>query len=274
MRFLHPEDEHKEVTYDDVFLVPQYSDASSRMDADLTPVDGIGTTIPIVVANMTAVAGRRMAETVARRGGLVILPQDMPIDRVREVVSYVKSRHPVFETPVVLHETESVQTALNLMYKRAHGAVMVVNDENKPIGIFTEKDAFQRDRFTLLRDVMSREMITMPDTATPQEIFDAIRIRRVPVMPIIKASGELAGVLTAKGALRATIYKPAQNAQGQLLTAMAVGVNQDVTNKVEELLRIGVDVIVLDTAHGHQGKMIDAIRTARALLGRARPLVA
>lgn len=274
MRFFHTEDEHKEVTYDDVFLVPQYSDAASRMDVDLTPVDGIGTTIPIVVANMTAVAGRRMAETVARRGGLVVLPQDMPIDHLRTVVASIKSAHTVFETPVVLHETESVQTALNLMYKRAHGAVMVVDDTNKPIGIFTEKDAFQRDRFTLLRDVMSREMITMPDTATPQEIFDAIRIRRVPVMPIIKASGELAGVLTAQGALRATIYKPAQNAQGQLLTAMAVSVNQSVANKIEELLRIGVDVIVLDTAHGHQGKMIDAIRTARAILGRARPLVA
>ncbi|MEQ9162109.1 MAG: IMP dehydrogenase, partial [Ilumatobacter fluminis] len=98
MKMLHPNPPH-DLTYNDVFMVPSLSDVGSRFAVDLTTPDGIGTTIPLVVANMTAVAGRRMAEVVARRGGVVVLPQDIPVDIIETVVSSVKSRHPVFETP-------------------------------------------------------------------------------------------------------------------------------------------------------------------------------
>ncbi|NDC46344.1 MAG: GuaB1 family IMP dehydrogenase-related protein, partial [Actinobacteria bacterium] len=97
MRFLQPPPNH-DLTYSDVFLVPALSSVSSRMNVDLTTPDRIGTTIPVVVSNMTAIAGRRMAETVARRGGIVVLPQDIPLDVVETVVSFVKSRHTVYET--------------------------------------------------------------------------------------------------------------------------------------------------------------------------------
>ena len=90
MRLLHPNPGH-DLTYNDVFMVPSHSAVGSRLDVDLTTPDGIGTTLPIVVANMTAVAGRRMAETVARRGGITVLPQDIPIDVVANVVRYVKT---------------------------------------------------------------------------------------------------------------------------------------------------------------------------------------
>ena len=85
MRFLHKEDENKELTYEDVFLIPQYSEIDSRMDVDVTPPDGTGATIPITIANMTSAAGKRMAETVTRRGGLVILTQDTPLERIKEI---------------------------------------------------------------------------------------------------------------------------------------------------------------------------------------------
>src|SRR5215831_423953 len=114
-----------ELTYDDVFMVPARSEIGSRFDVDLSTVDGSGTTIPIVVANMTAVAGRRMAETVARRGGLVVLPQDVPVDVVADVVDRVKASHPVFETALRLRGDDTVQDALHLMPKRSHGAVVV-----------------------------------------------------------------------------------------------------------------------------------------------------
>ena len=91
-----------DLTYSDVFMVPSLSAVPSRFDVDLTTPDALGTTIPVVVANMTAVAGRRMAETVARRGGLTVLPQDIPLDVVETVIEYVKSRHPVYETPITL----------------------------------------------------------------------------------------------------------------------------------------------------------------------------
>ena len=93
-------------------MVPSYTQVASRMDVDLTTHDGTGTTIPIVVANMTAIAGRRMAETVARRGGLVVIPQDIPQDIVANVISWVKARHTFFETPVTLESHETAAEAL------------------------------------------------------------------------------------------------------------------------------------------------------------------
>lgn len=91
-----------DLTYDDVFMVPGRSAVGSRQGVDLSSPDGTGTTIPLVVANMTAIAGRRMAETIARRGGLVVIPQDIPIEVVTEVISWVKTRHLVLDTPIEL----------------------------------------------------------------------------------------------------------------------------------------------------------------------------
>jgi IMP dehydrogenase len=102
VRFLTDSVPQHELTYNDVFMVPEHSTVTSRYDVDLSVADGTGATVPLVVANMTAIAGRRMAETVARRGGLVVLPQDIPIPVVAEVVAWVKRRHLVFDTPIVL----------------------------------------------------------------------------------------------------------------------------------------------------------------------------
>ncbi|MEO5899617.1 MAG: IMP dehydrogenase, partial [Ilumatobacteraceae bacterium] len=148
MRFLADPPPY-DLTYSDVFMVPSLSSVPSRFDVDLTTPDALGTTIPVVVANMTAVAGRRMAETVARRGGLTVLPQDIPLDVVETVVEYVKSRHPVYETPITLSGDQTIGDALGLIHKRAHGAVVIVEDD-RPVGIFTEQDASGYDRFTQL----------------------------------------------------------------------------------------------------------------------------
>src|SRR3954454_23650727 len=154
MRFLDGQQPPYDLTYNDVFIVPGRSDVQSRFDVDLSTRDGSGTTIPVVVANMTAVAGRRMAETVGRRGGLVGLPQDIPVDVVVEVISWIKQRHLVYDTPIVLRRTDTVSEALALLPKRAHGAVLVVED-GRPIGVVTEADCAGVDRFTQLGAVMS-----------------------------------------------------------------------------------------------------------------------
>src|SRR3954451_17364862 len=107
MRFLDGQSPPYDLTYDDVFIVPGRSDVASRFDVDLSTADGTGTTIPVVVANMTAVAGRRMAETVPRRGGIVVIPQDLPIEAVRQTVDFVKSRDLVADTPVPLAPDDS-----------------------------------------------------------------------------------------------------------------------------------------------------------------------
>src|SRR5690606_38198487 len=130
------------------------------------------TTLPIVVSNMTAVAGRRMAETVARRGGVTVLPQDIPLDVVTSVIDYVKGRHTVYETPITLSPHHTVGDALALIHKRAHGAVVVVDETGAPFGVFEEGNAVGFDRFTQLYAVVSRELPTVSDGITPVEAFE------------------------------------------------------------------------------------------------------
>ncbi len=262
MRMLHPRPAH-DLTYSDVFMVPSHSDVGSRFAVDLTTRDSIGTTIPLVVANMTAIAGRRMAEVVARRGGMAVLPQDIPVDVIATVVEWVKSRHPVFETPITLGPTNTVGDALNLIHKRSHGAVIVVDDE-RPVGVFTEHDAVGFDRFTQLQHVMTSELDTLGAEVTAEQAFARLHGARRSMAPVVDGDGRLLGLMTSTGALRSTIYRPAVDAHGRLLVAVAVGINADPVGRARALDAIGVDALVIDTAHGHQGKMLDVVAAVRA----------
>jgi IMP dehydrogenase len=217
----------------------------------------------VVVANMTAVAGRRMAETVARRGGLVVLPQDVDPAAVAEIVAWVKSRHPIWDTPLTLTGADAVADVLNLLPKRAHGAVAVVDSEGRPIGIVTEAACAGVDRFARVAEVVSTTVPILPLSTPPREVFEALHGRGEPVALGVDDRGLLAGVLTAVGALRAELYTPALDSAGQLRTAAAVGVNGDVATKAKALVEAGVDVLVVDTAHGHQEKMLVALRAVR-----------
>lgn len=272
MRFLQGAHTH-ELTYSDVFLVPTRSDVASRLTVDLTTVDGIGTSIPIVVSNMTAIAGRRMAETVARRGGLVVLPQDIPLDVVRTVVEFVKTRHPVFDTPITMAPSSTLGEALSLVHKRSHGAVVVVDDERRVLGVFTERDAVGFDRFTQLRNVMSTDVFTVPDSADAATIYERLSDERLSFAPVVDSDGRLVGCMTRKGALRSTIYRPARDSGGRLMIGVAVGINADPAKRSAALAQMGVDVVVVDTAHGHQVRMLDAVGAVRASVGDV-PVVA
>ncbi|MEV0730797.1 MULTISPECIES: GuaB1 family IMP dehydrogenase-related protein [Polymorphospora] len=265
MRFLSGAAPAHELTYSDVFMAPARSDVSSRLDVDLSTSDGTGTTIPLVVANMTAVAGRRMAETVARRGAITVLPQDIPIDVVADVIAWIKERHLVHDTALSLSPTDTVGDAVHLLPKRAHGAVVVLDDDSRPVGVVTEADCAGVDRFTQLRDVMSTELHTVPVDADPRAGFDLLAQVRRRLAPVVDADGRLVGVLTQKGALRATLYRPALDAHGRLRVAAAIGINGDVAGKAAALISAGVDTLVVDTAHGHQERMIAALRAVRAL---------
>jgi len=277
MRFLDEDGPPYDLTYNDVFMVPARSAVTSRLDVDLAPVDGTGTTIPLVVANMTAIAGRRMAETVARRGGLAILPQDIPLDVVADVVSWVKQRDPVYDTALTLHAHDTVAAALGLITKRAYGAVVVVEGSEatggpKPVGIVTESDCGGVDRFTQLGEVMSTDLLTVERGTSLEQAYDTLHEARRRVAPVVDG-GRLVGVLTRRGALRSTLYRPALDDAGRLRIGAAVGINGDVPGKAAALLATGVDVLVVDTAHGHQERMLDALRSVRAL-GPQVPVVA
>ncbi len=264
MRLLHPDVAH-DLTYNDVFMVPSLSDVPSRMSVDLSTPDGLGTTIPLVVSNMTAIAGRRMAETVARRGGIAILPQDIPVDVVGRVIDYVKGCHTVFETPITLGPDATIGDALSLIHKRAHGAVVVV-DRGSPVGLFTEKDGEGVDRFTQLGNVMSTNLHRLAPDVDPASAFEQLGEMRLRVAPVLDGDGRLLGVITRKGALRSTIYRPAVDGSGRLLIGAAVGINGDPAIRAKELSAFGADVLVIDTAHGHQTRTLAAIEAVRSAL--------
>ena len=264
MQFLDGHRPPYDLTYNDVFVVPGRSDVTSRFDVDLATVDGSGTTIPVVVANMTAVAGRRMAETIARRGGLVVLPQDLPISAVEQTVAFVKSRDLVVDTPVTLGPDDSVSDAVALIHKRAHGAAVVVSD-GRPVGLVTAASCTGIDRFARVRDVAVSEFVTQPVGTDPRKVFDLLEHAPVGVAVLTAPDGSLAGVLTRTGTVRAGIYTPAVDAQGRLRIAAAVGINGDVAGKAQALAEAGADLLVIDTAHGHQAKMLDAIKAVAAL---------
>ena len=253
-----------DLTYSDVFMVPSRSAVGSRLDVDLTATDGSGATIPLVTANMTAVSGRRMAETVARRGGLAVLPQDIPADVVADVIAWVKSRDLVVETALTLAPTDTAGDALSLLPKRAHGAVIVLSDE-RPVGVVTEADCLGVDRFTQLRHVMSADPFTLPAGTPPERAFALLHDGRHRLAPVVDGAGRCLGIMTRTGALRATLYSPAVDAAGRLRVGVAIGVNGDVAAKAKLLLDAGTDVLVVDTAHGHQEKMIYALRAVRGL---------
>ena len=269
MRFLDGHVPTSDLTYGDVFLVPNRSEVASRLDVDLASTDGTGTTIPVVVANMTAVSGRRMAETVARRGGIAVLPQDVPEAVVADVIASVKARHTVVESAVVVEPSDTVHTALTLIGKRSHGAA-VVAVEGRPVGVVAETDCHGVDRFTQVGDVMTARPTVVEASvfARPDALrvaFDRLHESRRRFTPVVDVDGVLVGVIPRTGALRSSIYSPALDGDGRLRVAAAVGINGDVKGKAAALLEAGADVLVVDTAHGHQRRMLDALEAVRSL---------
>ncbi|TCN29670.1 IMP dehydrogenase [Kribbella orskensis] len=272
MRFLHDRVSEQDLTFSDVFLVPNRSVVASRLDVDLSTGDGTGASIPIVAANMTAVSGRRMAETIARCGGLAVIPQDIPVEVVAEVVSWIKQRHTIYDTPLTMAPNGTVGEALNLLPKRGHGAVIVV-DEGRAVGVVTDADCEGVDRYTQLDGIMSRELLTLPAGIAAEEAFDQLHDGRHRLAPVVDADGHIVGILTRQRALRATLYEPAVDAAGKLRVAAAIGINGDAEQKAKALLDAGIDVLVIDTAHGHQERMLEVLRLVRALQPQV-PIVA
>ena len=264
MKFLNDVRPPHDLTYEDVFMVPSRSNVESRFDVDLSSRDGTGTTIPLIVANMTAVAGKRMAETIARRGGLTIIPQDIPSEVVADVVDWVKSRDLVYDTPVTLDPHETVGHAMALLHKRAHGGVVVV-EAGRPVGVVTEADCVDVDRFAQVQSVMTRELLTLHAGTSPREAYEALTGGHRKFAPVVDDAGRLVGIITRTQALRATVYSPAVDSDGRLRVGAAVGVNGDVKGKAQALLETGIDVLVVDTAHGHQEKMLDALDAVRSV---------
>jgi GMP reductase len=275
MRFLHPErEESLELSLDDVFLVPGYFDGSSRLDVDLRPVDFPGGSHPIVSANMNAVTGKRMAETVARLGGLGVLPQDMELETAARIIRHIKAADPRYDTPLSVSPRATLRDVLGIIRKRAHDLVVVVDDGQRPIGIITHADLRDRDQYSPAASLMSTRLVTITAGTPNREAFLRMEDQRVKAAPVVDGDGRLVGVLTRDDAVRLELLRPSLDPRGQLMVAAAVGISSTAAASATRLAELGVSAIVLDTAHGHQRRMIEAIREVRRAIGSALPLVA
>ena len=151
MKFLHPDrDNQLELSLDDVFIVPNYFDGTSRMNVNLVPGDFAGSSNPIVSANMNAVTGKRMAETMARYGGIGVLPQDMDLATVGRIIRHIKQANPVYDTPLMVTGDATLRDVQGIILKRAHDMVVVVDHDQKPLGIITHADLREKDQYLSL----------------------------------------------------------------------------------------------------------------------------
>jgi IMP dehydrogenase len=275
MRFLHPEhDEQLELSLEDVFLVPGWFEGGSRLDVDLRPADFAGGAHPIVSANMNGVTGKRMAETMARLGGLGVLPQDMDLDTTARIVRHIKAADPRYDTPLSVSPRATVRDVAGIIRKRAHDMVVVVDDERRPRGIVTHADLRDRDQYSPVGSFMSARLVAIRVGTSNRDAFLAMEDQRVKAAPVVDAEGRLVGVLTRDDAVRLELLQPSLDAQGQLMVAAAVGISAGAGSAAARLAELGVSAIVLDTAHGHQRRMVEAIREVRRAIGGSLPLVA
>ncbi len=275
MRFLHPErDAHLEISLDDVFLVPSYFDGVSRLEVDLTPHDFAGGSHPVVSANMNAVTGKRMAETMARYGGLGVLPQDMDLRIVERIVEHIKAADPRYDTALSVSPDATLHDVRGIIWKRSHHVVVAVDGENRPIGVVKPADLRDRDQYSAVEQLMSRQVITIPVGTSNRDAFMRMEEKRLKAVPVIDEHDRLLGVLTRDDAVRLELMRPSLDAAGHLMVACAVGISSGAADIARTLVDAGVSVIVLDTAHGHQRRMLESIASVRAALGDTVPIVA
>lgn len=275
MHFLHPEyDKHLELSLEDVFLVPQYFNGRSRLDVDLSPADIPGSSNPIVSANMNAVTGKRMAETISRFGGLGVLPQDMNISTVYRIVRHIKSCDSRYDTPLTVSPDAPLRDVQGIIRKRSHDLVIVVDDQSRPLGVVTNADLRERDQYTPVKEVMSTALIHLTAGINNRDAYLHLLEARVKAAPVVNTEGQLIGILTRDDTVRLELLKPSLAPQGELMVGAAIGINEGAKDRAQALLDTGVDVLVLDTAHGHQRRMLEAISEVRSLIGNKRVLVA
>lgn len=254
-----------DLTYSDVFLVPRRSAVTSRLQVDLAPQDGTPATLPLVASNMNSVTGPRLAAVLARRGGLGVLPQDMPLQDLDGAIRDVKAQPVLWDTPIVLPPEASVADALRLMPPTAgHGIVVArgaaPHDVEQILGVLPATRLATALPDAQLGDLVhsGTPSLDADDIGSERHAFDVITDAGAEMVTIVH-HGHLVGTLSARSALRSTLYRPALDRDGRLAVAAAVGINGDVAAKAKALASAGVDVLVVDTAHGHQDKMLDAL---------------
>ncbi|WP_423148030.1 IMP dehydrogenase [Rubrolithibacter danxiaensis] len=258
------------LTYDDVLLIPNYSEVLPRdVDTRSYLTKKIRLNVPIVSAAMDTVTEAELAIAIAQAGGIGILHKNMTVQKQAEEVRKVKrSESGMIQDPVTLNETASVQDAFNIMQEYSIGGIPVINSENKLVGIITNRDLrFQKDMKRPVREVMTKDnLVTAPQGTDLLQAEVILQDYKIEKLPVVDSDGKLIGLITFKDIQKFKNYpKACKDEHGRLRVGAAVGVASDNMDRVAALVAAGVDVVTVDTAHGHSKGVIDMVKNIKSV---------
>lgn len=257
------------LTFDDVLLIPGASDVTPNMiDLHTTLVKGVVLNTPIMTAAMDTVTEAKMAIAIAREGGIGIIHKNMTIEQQADEVDKVKrSENGVIANPFSLTVDHVVSDADNLMGKYRISGVPIVDKSGKLVGIITNRDMrFLSDFNQKIGDVMTKDnLITAPVGTTMEEAQAILRKHKIEKLPIVDEEGYLKGLITIKDIEKAVQYpNSARDSKGRLLCGAAIGITGDVLERAGALVEAQVDVLVLDSAHGHSKNIMECLKKVKA----------
>jgi IMP dehydrogenase len=257
------------LTFDDVLLVPQYSEVlPSDTDVSTRLTRLIRLNIPLVSAAMDTVTESELAKALAREGGIGIIHKNLSIKEQAHQVEVVKrTENGVIENPVVIHPEDTVFNALKLMAEYKIGGFPVVDAEGHLVGLLTNRDVrFERDIKKKVKELMTprQKLIVAKPGISLEKAKEILHKNRIEKLPLVDENNKLVGLITIKDVL-SVIEHPnaARDQKGRLLVGAAVGTGKDTFERVEALVKAGVDVIVVDTAHGHSKKVIETVKAIK-----------
>ena len=265
------------LTYDDVLLVPAYSEVLPR-EVDLSTMFSrhIRLNIPFVSAAMDTVTNSAVAIAIAQEGGIGVLHKNMTIDRQAEEVRRVKrAENGMISDPITLPDTAVVQDALELMKNYHVGGVPVIDKKGILVGIVTNRDLrFEKDYKRRIVEVMTKEVITVSGKVTFDKAAEILQEHRIEKLPVVDKNKKLLGLITYKDIMNVK-SKPiaCKDESGRLRVAAGIGITADMMERAEALVAAGVDAIVIDTAHGHSLNVLKAAKRFREAFGDRVDLV-
>lgn len=257
------------LTFDDVLLLPGKSDVLPReVNINTQLTKKIKLNIPLMSAGMDTVTESRMAIAMAREGGIGVIHKNRSIEEQALEVDRVKrSEHGIITDPFYLSPVHSVSDALELMERYHISGVPITNDKGKLVGIITNRDIrFERDTTKKIDEVMTKEQLVTANTdISMDEALEVMKKYKIEKLPLVDEDFMLSGLITIKD-IEKSIEHPnsAKDESGRLLAAAAVGVTQDMMDRVRALVKAKVDVIVVDTAHGHSGGVLEAVKNIKS----------
>ena len=258
----------KGLTFDDVLLMPAYSEIlPSEVNIHAYLTKNIQLHVPILSSAMDTVTEASLAIALAREGGIGILHKNMSIERQAEQVRKVKrSESGMIVDPITLEVTATIGDALKLMKENKIGGIPIVDKTNKLVGILTNRDLrFETDRKRKVSEVMTKEnLVIAPEGTDLRKAEKILRQYKIEKLPVVNKQGKLIGLITYRDILQLSAFPNAvKDKIGRLLVGAALGITKDVLDRAAALQSVGVDIVSLDSAHGHSKGVIEALKTLK-----------